>query len=83
MKRQEKNDFQFACFMCVLLIITGCTAWEIKEQMKQEKTNVFFLHKDTEVIKQKQVDFLKHESEITDYIKVNDSVVVPGKVWLG
>ena len=49
-----------------------------KEQMKQDKVNVSSSTKgDTEVLKQKQVNFLKkHESEITNYIKSNDPEVV-------
>ena len=49
-----------------------------KEQMKQDKVNVSSSTKgDTEVLKQRQVDFLKkHESEITNYIKLNDPEVV-------
>lgn len=77
MKRQEKMIFNLLALCVALLIITGCTVKQ-KEQMKQDKINVSSSTKeDTEVIKQKQVNFLKkHESEITDYIKVNDSEVV-------
>ena len=77
MKRQEKMIFNFLALFVALLIITGCTV-KSKEQMKQEKTNVSFSTKeDAETVTQKQVNFLKkHESEITDYIKVNDPEVV-------
>ena len=77
MKRQEKMIFNFLALCVALLIITGCTV-KSKEEMKQEKTNVSSSTKeDTEVLKQRQVDFLKkHESEITDYIKSNDPEVV-------
>jgi len=46
--------------------------------MKQEKTNVSSSTKeDTATVTQRQVDFLKkHESEITNYIKLNDPEVV-------
>ncbi|KXT88961.1 hypothetical protein SPADD19_00520 [Streptococcus parasanguinis] len=49
--------------------------------MKQDKMNVSSSTKgDTEVLKQKQVNFLKkHESEITNYIKSNDPEVVQVK----
>ena len=77
MKRQEKMIFNFLALFVTLLIITGCTV-KSKEQMKQEKMNVSFSTKeDAETVTQKQVNFLKkHESEITDYIKVNDPEVV-------
>lgn len=77
MKRQEKMIFTFLALFVALLIITGCTV-KSKEQMKQEKMNVSSSNKeDAETVTQKQVNFLKkHESEITDYIKVNDPEVV-------
>ena len=77
MKRQEKMIFNFLALFVALLIITGCTV-KSKEEMKQEKTNVSSSTKeDAETVTQKQVNFLKkHESEITDYIKVNVPEVV-------
>ena len=77
MKRQEKMIFTLLALIVALLIITGCTV-KSKEEMKQEKTNVSSSTKeDAETVTQKQVNFLKkHESEITDYIKVNDPEVV-------
>ena len=77
MKRQEKMIFNFLALFVALLIITGCTV-KSKEQMKQEKMNVSSSNKeDAETVTQKQVNFLKkHESEITNYIKLNDSEVV-------
>jgi len=77
MKRQEKMIFTLLALFVALLIITGCTV-KSKEEMKQEKTNVSSSTKeDAETVTPKQVNFLKkHESEITDYIKVNDPEVV-------
>ena len=77
MKKQEKMIFTLLALFVALLIITGCTV-KPKEQMKQDKVNVSSSTKgDTEVLKQKQVNFLKkHESEITNYIKSNDPEVV-------
>lgn len=77
MKRQEKMIFNFLALFVALPIITGCTV-KSKEQMKQEKMNVFSSTKeDAETVTQKQVNFLKkHESEITNYIKSNDPEVV-------
>ena len=77
MKRQEKMIFNLLALCVTLLIITGCTV-KSKEEMKQEKTNVSSSTKeDAETVTQKQVNFLKkHESEITDYIKVNVPEVV-------
>ena len=77
MKRQEKMIFNLLALFVALLIITGCTV-KSKEEMKQEKTNVSSSTKeDAETVTQKQVNFLKkHESEITDYIKVNVPEVV-------
>lgn len=77
MKKKEKMIFTLLALFVALLIITGCTV-KPKEQMKQDKVNVSSSTKgDTEVLKQKQVNFLKkHESEITNYIKSNDPEVV-------
>ena len=77
MKKQEKMIFTLLALFVALLIITGCTV-KPKEQMKQDKVNVSSSTKgDTEVLKQKQVNFLKkHESEITNYINSNDPEVV-------
>lgn len=77
MKRPEKMIFTLLALFVALLIITGCTV-KSKEEMKQEKTNVSSSTKeDAETVTPKQVNFLKkHESEITDYIKVNDPEVV-------
>ena len=77
MKKQEKMIFTLLALFVALLIITGCTV-KSKEQMKQDKVNVSSSTKgDTEVLKQKQVNFLKkYESEITNYIKLNDPEVV-------
>lgn len=77
MKRQEKMIFTLLALFVALLIITRCTV-KSKEQMKQDKVNVSSSTKgDTEVLKQKQVNFLKkYESEITNYIKLNDPEVV-------
>ena len=77
MKRQEKMIFTLLALFVALLIITGCTV-KFKEEMKQEKTNVSSSTKENaETVTQKQVNFLKkHESEITNYIKSNDSKVV-------
>lgn len=62
MKRQEKMIFNLLALCVTLLIITGCTV-KSKEEMKQEKTNVSSSTKeDTEVLKQRQVDFLKNTS---------------------
>ena len=72
MKKQEKMIFTLLALFVALLIITSCTV-KSKVEMKQDKMNVSSSTKgDTEVLKQKQVNFLKkHESEITNYIKSN------------
>ena len=77
MKKQEKMIFTLLALFVALLIITSCTV-KSKVEMKQDKMNVSSSTKgDTEVLKQKQVNFLKkHESEITNYIKLNDPEVV-------
>ena len=77
MKRQEKMIFTLLALFVALLIITSCTV-KSKVEMKQDKMNVSSSTKgDTEVLKQKQVNFLKkHESEITNYIESNDPEVV-------
>ena len=77
MKKQEKMIFTLLALFVALLIITSCTV-KSKVEMKQDKMNVSSSTKgDTEVLKQKQVNFLKkHESEITNYIKSNDPEVV-------
>ena len=80
MKKQEKMIFTLLALFVALLIITSCTV-KSKVEMKQDKMNVSSSTKgDTEVLKQKQVNFLKkHESEITNYIKSNDPEVVQVK----
>ena len=80
MKKQEKMIFTLLALFVALLIITSFTV-KSKVEMKQDKMNVSSSTKgDTEVLKQKQVNFLKkHESEITNYIKSNDPEVVQVK----
>lgn len=72
-----KRTLKLLALMLIFTSIGGCTV-KPKEQMKQDKVNVSSSTKgDTEVLKQKQVNFLKkHESEITNYIKSNDPEVV-------
>ena len=72
-----KRTLKLLALMLIFTSIGGCTV-KPKEQMKQDKVNVSSSTKgDTEVLKQKQVNFLKkHESEITNYIKSNDPKVV-------
>ena len=75
-----KRTLKLLALMLIFTSIGGCTV-KPKEQMKQDKVNVSSSTKgDTEVLKQKQVNFLKkHESEITNYIKSNDPEVVQVK----
>ena len=75
-----KRTLKLLALMLIFTSIGGCTV-KPKEQMKQDKVNVSSSTKgDTEVLKQKQVNFLKkHESEITDYIKSNYPEVVQVK----
>ena len=77
MKNKMKCTLKLLALMLIFTSIGGCTV-KPKEQMKQDKVNVSSSTKgDTEVLKQKQVNFLKkHESEITNYIKSNDPEVV-------
>ena len=77
MKSKMKCTLKLIALMLIFTSIGGCTV-KPKEQMKQDKVNVSSSTKgDTEVLKQKQVNFLKkHESEITNYIKSNDPEVV-------
>ena len=77
MKSKMKCSLKLIALMLIFTSIGGCTV-KPKEQMKQDKMNVSSSTKgDTEVLKQKQVNFLKkHESEITNYIKSNDPEVV-------
>ncbi|WP_061455127.1 hypothetical protein [Streptococcus parasanguinis] len=80
MKSKMKCSLKLIALMLIFTSIGGCTV-KPKEQMKQDKMNVSSSTKgDTEVLKQKQVNFLKkHESEITNYIKSNDPEVVQVK----
>lgn len=77
MKSKMKCSLKLIALMLIFTSIGGCTV-KPKEQMKQDKMNVSSSTKeDTEVLKQRQVDFLKkYESEITNYIKSNDPEVV-------
>ena len=63
--------------MFIFTSIGGCSVKQ-KAHTKQVQTATSSSTKeDIEVIKQRQVDFLKkHESEITNYIKLNDPEVV-------
>lgn len=77
MKSKMKCTLKLIALMLMFTSIGGCSVKQT-EQMKQDKVNVSSSTKgDTEVLKQKQVNFLKkHESEITNYIKSNDPEVV-------
>ncbi|MEZ7585107.1 hypothetical protein [Streptococcus sp. 27098_8_98] len=72
-----KRTLKLLALMLIFTSIGGCTV-KPKEQMKQDKVNVSSSTKeDTATVTQRQVDFLKkHESEITNYIKLNDPEVV-------
>ena len=76
MKKQEKMIFTLLALFVALLIITGCTV-KSKEQLKQDKMNVSSSTKeDIEVIKQKQLVYLKeHEQEIVNFVKSKSSKV--------
>ena len=77
MKSKMKCSLKLIALMLIFTSIGGCTV-KPKEQMKQDKMNVSSSTKeDTATVTQRQVDFLKkHESEITNYIKLNDPEVV-------
>ena len=77
MKKHTKIILLTVTSIIALFSIEGCTI-KSKEQTKQAQTVTSSSTKeDTEVLKQRQVDFLKkYESEITNYIKSNDPEVV-------
>ena len=77
MKRKMKCTLKLMALMLIFTSIGGCSVKQ-KAHTKQVQTATSSSTKeDTEVLKQRQVDFLKkHESEITNYIKLNDPEVV-------
>ena len=77
MKRKMKCTIKLIALMLIFTSIGGCSVNQ-KAHTKQAQTATSSSTKeDTEVLKQRQVDFLKkHESVITNYIKLNDPEVV-------
>ena len=77
MRKQINNLVIALAFILTIGCLVGCVKQE-REKSRQEQTATSSSTKeDTEVLKQRQVDFLKkHESEITNYIKSNDPEVV-------
>lgn len=77
MRKQINNLVIALAFILTIGCLVGCVKQE-REKSRQEQTATSSSTKeDTEVLKQKQVNFLKkHESEITNYIKSNDPEVV-------
>lgn len=77
MRKQINNLVIALAFILTIGCLVGCVKQE-REKSRQEQTATSFSTKeDTEVLKQRQVDFLKkYESEITNYIKSNDPEVV-------
>ena len=77
MKRKMKCTIKLIALMLIFTSIGGCSVNQ-KAHTKQAQTATSSSTKeDTEVLKQRQVDFLKkYESEITNYIKSNDPEVV-------
>ena len=65
-----KRTLKLLALMLIFTSIGGCTV-KPKEQMKQDKVNVSSSTiEDREVIKQKQLAYLKeHEQEIVDFVK--------------
>ena len=82
MKKQEKMIFTLLALFVALLIITSCTV-KSKVEMKQDKMNVSSSTKgDTEVLKQKQLAYLKdHEQEIVDFVKSKSSKVESVQIY--
>ena len=72
MKRKMKCTIKLIALMLIFTSIGGCSVNQ-KAHTKQAQTATSSSTKeDTEVLKQRQVDFLKkYESEITNYIKSN------------
>ena len=77
MRKQINNLVIALAFILTIGCLVGCVKQE-REKSRQEQTATSSSTKeDTEVLKQRQVDFLKkYESEITNYIKSNDPEVV-------
>lgn len=77
MRKQINNLVIALAFILTIGCLVGCVKQE-REKSRQEQTATSSSTKeDTEVLKQRQVDFFKkYESEITNYIKSNDPEVV-------
>ena len=74
MKKHTKIILLTVPSIVALFSIEGCTI-KLKEQTKQAQTIASSSTKeDTEVIKQKQLAYLKeHEQEMTDYVKAHNA----------
>ena len=72
-----KCTLKLLALMLIFTSIGGCTVKQKTHTKQAQTATPSSTKEDTEVLKQKQVNFLKkHESEITDYIKSNDPEVV-------
>ena len=82
MKKHTKIILLTVTSIVALFSIEGCTI-KPKEQMKQAQTVASSSTKeDTEVIKQKQLAYLKeHEQEIVDFVKAKSSKVESVQIY--
>ena len=77
MKRKMKCTIKLIALMLIFTSIGGCSVNQQAHTKQAQTATSSSTKEDTEVLKQRQVDFLKkYESEITNYIKSNDPEVV-------
>ena len=82
MKKQINNLMFALAFVLTLGCLVGCVKQE-RENSRQEKTiTTSSTIEDTEVIKQKQLAYLKeHEQEIVDFVKAKSSKVESVQIY--
>ena len=77
MKSKMKCTLKVIALMLIFTSIGGCSVKQKAHTKQAQSVTSSSTKEDREVIKQRQVDFLKkYESEITNYIKLNDPEVV-------
>ena len=73
MKRKMKCSLKLIALMLVFTSIGGCSVSQKVHTKQAQTTTSSSTEVDTEVIKQKQLAYLKHEQEIVDFVKSKSS----------
>ena len=76
MKRKMKCTLKLIALMLVFTSIGGCSVNQKAHTKQAQTTTSSSTEEDTEVLKQKQLAYLKeHEQEIVDFVKAQNSKV--------